>query len=211
MNPMRWRILVGGLLILAGVFAMINAVTGIDLGGFVWAALFVLGGLAFISVMASNRNHWWAAIPGFTLLGIGALIGLDQIAPRAAEQIGGALVLAGIGVSFLVVYLLNRSFWWAIIPMGVMFSLVALILLDPYLSEPAILFFLGLAATFGVLALLPIDNGKRTIWPVYPAGGLLLVALIVGIGASDWAGYIMPVVVIGIGLFLVLRSLRTHA
>ena len=211
MNPMRWRILVGGLLILAGVFAMINAVTGIDLGGFVWAVLFVLGGLAFISVMASNRNHWWAAIPGFTLLGIGALIGLDQIAPRAAGQIGGALVLAGIGVSFLVVYLLNRSFWWAIIPMGVMFSLVALILLDPYLSEPAILFFLGLAATFGVLALLPIDNGKRTIWPVYPAGGLLLVALVVGIGASDWAGYIMPVIVIGIGLFLVLRSLRTHA
>ncbi|MBA4398974.1 MAG: hypothetical protein C0396_03770 [Anaerolinea sp.] len=211
MNPMRWRILVGGLLILAGVFAMINAVTGIDLGGFVWAVLFVLGGLAFISVMASNRNHWWAAIPGFTLLGIGALIGLDQIAPRAANQIGGALVLAGIGVSFLVVYLLNRSFWWAIIPMGVMFSLVALILLDPYLSEPAIIFFLGLAATFGALALLPIDNGKRTIWPVYPAGGLLLVALIVGIGASDWAGYIMPVIVIGIGLFLVLRSLRTHA
>ncbi len=211
MNPMRWRILVGGLLILAGVFAMINAVTGIDLGGFVWAVLFVLGGLAFISVMASNRNHWWAAIPGFTLLGIGALIGLDQIAPRAANQVGGALVLAGIGVSFLVVYLLNRSFWWAIIPMGVMFSLVALILLDPYLSEPAIIFFLGLAATFGALALLPIDNGKRTIWPVYPAGGLLLVALIVGIGASDWAGYIMPVIVIGIGLFLVLRSLRTHA
>src|SRR3972149_8911637 len=195
MNPMRWRILVGGLLILAGVLAMVNAVTGIDLGGFVWAALFVLGGLAFISVMASNRSHWWAAIPGFTLLGIGALIGLEQIAPRAAEQIGGALVLAGIGVSFLVVYLLNRSYWWAIIPMGVMFSLVALILLAPYLSEPAILFFLGLAATFGVLALLPIDNGKRTISPVYPAGGLLLVALIVGIGASDWAGYIMPGVV----------------
>ncbi|MHB8943939.1 MAG: hypothetical protein ACYC6E_08750 [Bellilinea sp.] len=211
MNPMRWRILVGGLLILAGVFAMINTVTGIDLGGFVWAALFVLGGLAFISVMASNRSHWWAAIPGFTLLGIGALIGLEQIAPRVAEQIGGALVLAGIGVSFLAVYLLNRSFWWAIIPMGVMFSLLALILLEPYLSEPAILFFLGLAATFGVLALLPIDNGKRTIWPVYPAGGLLLVALIVRMGAYDWAGYIMPIVVIGIGLFLVLRSLRAHA
>jgi len=45
MNPMRWRILVGGLLILAGVLAMVNAVTGIDLGGFVWAALFVLGGM----------------------------------------------------------------------------------------------------------------------------------------------------------------------
>src|SRR3972149_1863307 len=154
MNPMRWRILVGGLLILAGVLAMVNAVTGIDLGGFVWAVLFVLGGLAFISVMASNRNHWWAAIPGFTLLGIGALIGLDQIAPRAAEQIGGALVLAGIGLSFLVVYLLNRSFWWAIIPMGVMFSLVALIMLEGVMGPAVIVFFLGLAATSALIALL---------------------------------------------------------
>ena len=211
MNPTRWRILVGGLLILTGVIGMVNAITGIDLGGFAWAVLFVLGGLAFIYVMASDRSKWWAAIPGFTLLGIGALIGLEEIAPRASDQIGGALVLAGIGVSFLVVYLLNRSFWWAIIPMGVMFSLVALILLEPYMSESAVIFFLGLAATFGVLALMPINNGKRTNWPLFPAGGLLLVALIVGIGANDWAGYIMPVVVIGIGLFLVMRAMRAKA
>jgi uncharacterized membrane protein HdeD (DUF308 family) len=211
MNPTRWRILVGGLLILAGVIALVNTITGIDLGGFVWAVLFILGGLAFIYVMASDRSNWWAAIPGFTLLGIGALIGLEEIAPQASDQIGGALVLAGIGVSFLVVYFLNRNFWWAIIPMGVMFSLVALILLEPYMSKSVVIFFLGLAATFGVLALLPINNGKRTNWPLFPAGGLLLVALIVGIGANDWAGYIMPVVVIGIGLFLVLRAIRSKA
>src|SRR3989337_2814382 len=197
MNPMRWRLMVGGLLVVAGVVALINAITGYNLGGIVWALLLGLSGLAFVFVMASHKSNWWAAIPGFTLLGIAALVGLESLAPNVTGQYGGALVLGGIGLRFLVVYLLNRSFWWAIIPMGVMFSLVALILLDPYLSEPAILFFLGLAATFGVLALLPIDNGKRTIWPVYPAGGLLLVALIVGIGASDWAGYIMPVGVIG--------------
>ena len=167
MNPTRWRILVGGLLILAGVIALVNTITGIDLGGFVWAVLFILGGLAFIYVMASDRSNWWAAIPGFTLLGIGALIGLEEIAPQASDQIGGALVLAGIGVSFLVVYFLNRNFWWAIIPMGVMFSLVALILLEPYMSKSVVIFFLGLAATFGVLALLPINNGKRTNWPLY--------------------------------------------
>ncbi len=75
MNPMRWRVMVGGLLVLAGVLAMVNAITGYNLGGIVWALLLGLGGLAFIFVMASNKNNWWAAIPGFTLLGIAALLG----------------------------------------------------------------------------------------------------------------------------------------
>ena len=78
MNPMRWRVMVGGLLVLAGVLAMVNAITGYNLGGIVWALLLGLGGLAFIFVMASNKSNWWAAIPGFTLLGIAALVGVGS-------------------------------------------------------------------------------------------------------------------------------------
>jgi len=109
MNSMRWRLLVGGLLVVAGLVAMVNAVTGFDLGGIVWAILLGLGGLAFIFVMASDKNNWWAAIPGFTLLGIAALVGLDTLAPRLLGEAGGALVLGGIGLAFLVVYLINRT------------------------------------------------------------------------------------------------------
>ncbi len=211
MNPMRWRVLVGGLLVLAGVLAMVNAITGFNLGGIVWALLFGLGGLAFIFVLASDKKNWWAAIPGFTLLGIGALIALDTIAPRVASQYGGALVLGGIGLAFLVVYLLNRAFWWAIIPMGVMFTLVVLISVEGVMGEPAVVFFLGLAATFGVVALLPVDNGKRMSWPLIPAGVLLFVGLLVGMGENDWTRFIMPIVVILVGGYLVLRAMRQKA
>jgi len=212
MNPMRWRLLVGGLLVLAGVFALINAITGLSLGGLVWAVLFILGGSAFVFVMASDRKNWWAAIPGFTLLGIGVLIGSAELFPRFTDKFGGAFVLAGIGIGFLVVYLLNTSFWWAIIPMGVMLSLVALILLEPFVSTGAVvIFFLGLAATFGVLALLPIDNGKRTSWPLFPAGALVLIGLIVGMGAYNWSGFIMPVIIILVGGYLVYRAIRSKA
>lgn len=212
MNPMRWRLLVGGLLVLAGIFALVNAITGLSLTGLVWALLFILGGLAFIYVLATDRRNWWAAIPGFTLLGIGALIGSSELFPRLTEQIGGAFVLAGIGLAFLVVYLLNRSFWWAIIPMGVMFSLVALILLEPIVNDGAVVvFFLGLAATFGLLALIPIDNGKRTNWPWFPAGALLIIGLIVGMGAYSWTGYIMPVIIILVGGYMVYRAIRAKS
>ena len=211
MNPMRWRVLVGGLLVLAGVLAMVNAITGYNLGGIVWALLLGLGGLAFIFVMASNKSNWWAAIPGFTLLGIAALVALEAVAPRVTGQYGGALVLGGIGLAFLVVYLLNRAFWWAIIPMGVMFTLVVLILVEGFMGEPAVVFFLGLAATFGVVALLPVDNGKRMSWPLIPAGVLLFVGLLVGMGENDWTRFIMPIVVILVGGYLVLRAMRQKA
>ncbi len=211
MNPLRWRILAGGLLILAGIIALFNTFTGIDLGGYIWSILFILGGLAFIYVMATDKSNWWASFPGFTMLGIGTEIGVAELWPRAADVLTPGLILGGIGVSFLVVYLLNRSFWWAIIPMGVMLSIVLMIMLEPVMPMSVILFFLGLAATFGVLAVLPINNGSRVTWPLYPAGAMLLVAFIISLSETSWAGYIMPVVIIIVGGYLVFRAVRVKA
>jgi len=96
--------------------------------------------------------------------------------------------------------------------MGVMFSLVALIALESLMGDSAVvIFFLGLAATFGLIALLPVDNGKRMSWPWIPAGALLLVGLIVGMGENDWARFVMPVAVILVGGYLVLRAFRQKA
>ncbi|MHB8932549.1 MAG: hypothetical protein ACYC6H_03665 [Bellilinea sp.] len=211
MNPMRWRTLAGGLLILAGVIALLNSIAGINLGSYVWAILFVLGGIAFLYVMATDKSNWWAAIPGFTLVGIGSGIGVAELLPRTADVLTPVFILGGIGIGFLVVYLLNPSFWWAIIPMGVMLSIVIMIGLEPIIAHAEILFFLGLAATFGVLALLPINNGKRDTWPLYPAAAMLLLAFINGVGETTWAGYLMPVIIILAGGYLVFRAVRIKA
>lgn len=211
MNPMRWRIVAGGLLILAGLIALINTITGIDLGGYVWAILFIGGGLVFVYLMAVDKKNWWASIPGFTLIGIGAGIGAAELLPRAADILTPALILGGIGASFLVVYLLNRSFWWAIIPMGVMFSIVLMIVLDPIMPQSAIIFFLGLTATFGALALLPLNGGKRATWPLYPAAAMLFVAFLISLSETNWAGYLVPVIIILVGGYLVFRAVRVKA
>ncbi len=134
MNSNRWRFLVGGVLVVTGLLALIGTMFDVSLTGYIWSVLFIAAGLVFLYFLFTDRKSWWASFPGFTLLGIGLLIGTAELAPRVADVIGGAFVLGGIGISFIVVYLLNRTFWWAIIPAGVMASLVVLILLEPLLG-----------------------------------------------------------------------------
>jgi uncharacterized membrane protein HdeD (DUF308 family) len=211
MKPMYWRIAVGGVLILVGLLALLNSVLGINLGELVWAGFFLLAGLIFIFVLLADRKQWWAAIPGFTLAGIGALIGLEELAPRFANQFGATFVVGGIGISFLVVYFLNQHFWWALIPAGTMLSIVALLAIEPFSQEPVWAFFLGLAATFGVLTLVPVAEGKRMRWPLIPAAVLGLMGIIFMIGDVRWAGYFWPVFLILLGIFFIFRATRPKA
>lgn len=209
MSKLNWRILAGGGLILLGVIALLDVLFQIDLGGMLWSVLFLAGGIAFLAVLASDRNQWWAAIPGFTLLGIGTLIGLSRLAPAVTDQIGGAIVLGGIGLSFIVVFLLNRNFWWALIPAGVMTSLVVMLVLEPFFGDSvAWVFLLGLAATFGVVYLIPGPGGERMEWALWPAGIMLIVSLIVMGVSVQWAAYVIPALMILGGIVLFVRALR---
>ena len=125
----RWlesRILWGSLLILGGVLFLLQNLGMFELGDLFWALLLGLAGVFFLSLFLQNRANWWAIIPGFTLLSIGLLIALGRLAPSLAQVWGGSIVLGGIGLSFLVIYLLDRGNWWAIIPGGVMLTLMVI-------------------------------------------------------------------------------------
>jgi hypothetical protein len=170
-----------------------------------------LAGLAFLFVLISDKRQWWASFPGFTLLGIGVEIALGDLTPALSHFIGGVAVLGGICISFLVVYLLNRTFWWAIIPAGVMASIIALILIEPFSHEPVWIFFLGLAATFGVLSLVPTSAEKRMTWPLIPAAIMLIMGIAFMIGSVGWAAYFWPVILIALGAFFVFRAFMRKA
>ena len=203
-----WRILLGVGLILAGLFSLLDVLDILNVGALGWALLFIGGGLVFLYLTAINRaDNWWAVIPGFVLLGIGLTIGLDVIAPRLNDTLGGMFVLGSIALAFWVVYMLNPSFWWAVIPAGVMTSLTLMVAAEPFLPSDgtAWLFFFGLAATFGVLMLLPV-NGKRMTWPIWPAAAMMVLGIFLMFDAFDAAGLVVPLVLIGVGLFMVLRA-----
>jgi hypothetical protein len=201
------RVFWGLLLIAGGVLFLLQTLLDFQFGGLFWALVFGLGGTFFLSWFMQDRQQWWALIPGFTLFSIGLIILLDVILPAASGMLGGFIILGGIGASFLAVYLMRRDFWWALIPAGVLLTLGVVTLLSDLAPglEVGGVFFLGLAATFALLTLVPTGEGRMK-WPWIPAGILGGIGLIVIFAAGNLAGILAPAVLIVAGLFLVARN-----
>jgi hypothetical protein len=205
----RWesRMLWGALLILAGLAFLLQNLGILPMGDLFWALLFGLGGVAFLSVFVTNRENWWGLIPGLTLLGIGLLIALGTLAPGFADQWGGSIVLGAIGLSFIIIYLIRRDFWWAIIPGGILLTLAILVSLEAVVGgfNMGGLFLLGIGLTFAIVAVTPTAEG-RMVWAWIPAGILSLLGLLVLAETESLIGYIWPVVLILLGLVLIYRT-----
>ena len=210
MKRLRYRLIWGALLVGIGLLLLLQNfnILGFLWGG-VWAFLFAAGGAAFLVVFLSHPNNWWAVVPGFALLAIGALIGLGTFFPWLEEVVGGSLFLGAIGLSFWVVYLRSREQWWAIIPGGVLLTLATVAGLSSTLpgAETGGIFFLGLAATFGLLYLLPTPQGRMN-WAIIPAAVLFVIGLIVTVATSSLFRYIWPAALILVGLWLIYRVFR---
>jgi hypothetical protein len=202
------RLVWGVLLIVGGVLFLLENLGVLPWGGLFWALMLALGSAFFLSIGIQDRSNWWAFIPGMTLLGVAGVVFLGEVAPRLGDRFGGSLVLGGIGLGFLLVYLADRRQWWAMIPFGVMATLAAFTGLEaliPGFDSPGI-FFLGLGLTFALVAILPNEEGEMR-WAWIPAGILLLAGVIVTAFTGDLLAYLWPVALIGVGLFLVARTI----
>ena len=202
------RIVIGTLLILAGGLGFLQAFGFLQNASDVfWGLVFLVAGGVFLFMFAGNfaSGGWWAAFPGFVLAGIGVLI----LLPDALDDIGGALFLGAIGVSFWAVYLTGRDRWWAIIPGGVLFTLALVSALPDRLfggTDTGAVFFLGLAVTFLLVALLADMR-----WAYWPAGALGVFGIFLFFQSQIYLlSYISAAALIGIGVFIILRSLRSQ-
>ncbi len=212
MKPILWRVVLGVFLLIIGVVALLQTLRVVNFNGGFWpvffSAMFVLVGLAFLAALIQNRTNWWAAIPGVTLLSIGALIGLNEIVPGFAPY-GGSLVLGGIGLSFCLVYLIAPQNWWAIIPGGAMLSLAVVAGVDA-LHLRAIdsggFLFLGLAVTFALLGVLP-TGGRKMNWPWIPAAVLLVMGVLISFSSAGFTNFVWPVILILVGIFFLTRNM----
>jgi len=211
MKLLESRILWGVVLVLAGVLFLTENLGVLHLGDLFWVLIFVASGVFFVSIFVQNRASWWALIPGLTLFSVGLLVFLNWIAPALGDLWGGSIVLGGIGLSFLLVYLVERENWWALIPGGVLLTLALVAGLDelnPGIATAGI-FFLGLGLTFALVALLPTPQGEMR-WAWIPSGILLLMGTIFLIAWENMLAYLWPAALILLGGFLILRSFRNH-
>lgn len=207
-NLLKSRILWGSVLILGGILFLLQNLFGFQFGVLFWALVLGLGGLFFVSIFFTNPANWWGLIPGITLFSVALLVALGALFPGVADAFGGSIVLGGIALSFLVIYLINRENWWAIIPGGVLLSLAVGLAFENYISDTGFvsIFFLGMALTFAVVALLPTPEGKMR-WAWIPAGILGIMGVAFGAFSGSLMAFVAPVFLIGLGAVLILRTL----
>jgi hypothetical protein len=201
----------GALLVVAGVLLLVEAVGVLIAAGVFWGALFIVTAGIFWYLFTTDRQVWWAAIPGGTLAGLGLVMLADEADVAGNEQWGGALFLAGIGAGFTAVYLRENQHWWAVIPAGVLLTLaVQAGLSEAGLDEPlqGALFFAGLALTFALVAVLPGGPGRRG-WVWIPAAALAVLAVLSALEATALLvvfNYMWPVALIVAGAVLLWRT-----
>jgi len=119
MSRFDLRIVWGMLLIVAGLLFLAQSLGLIPSAwGALWAVVFGVAGLAFVAWLFVDRRQWWAIIPGLTLLGLAGVIVLSMLTPEENGGWAGAVFLGAIGLSFVIVYIMRRDFWWALIPAG---------------------------------------------------------------------------------------------
>jgi hypothetical protein len=75
--------------------------------------------LPFFAVYLRDRALWWALIPAYVLLAIAVMVGLIGLGVLD-DLLVPAYVLLAIALPFLVVYVRDRRYWWALIPGGIL-------------------------------------------------------------------------------------------
>lgn len=200
---------VGGiLLVTAGVIFLLDNLGLIMLDwDMLIGPMFGIGGLIFLMVFVLNTDKWWALIPAFILIGIGIIVFMDENMPAVADRWSGAMFLGFLSLAFFLIYITHVNHWWAIIPGGVLLTLAGVTLVPSEGDLSGVIFFFGLALTFGLVYILPKPPG-RLKWALYPAGILLLIAVLVGLGAANLMDYILPAALLIAGGYVIFRSLR---
>ncbi|HCB01551.1 MAG TPA: hypothetical protein DEP19_04135 [Anaerolineae bacterium] len=174
-----------------------------DIGGGIF-----LGGIAlsFWYVYFTDRDgRWWAIIPGGVLTALSLLV----FGSTYFEEYSGAIVLGGIGLTFFVLYLTNPSErWWALIPFGVLSTIATITVVAEKVGEfqTAGVFFLGLAITFLLVALL-----AKMTWAYWPAAILAVMGVFGLASLLDFANYVWAVALILAGVFILFRYFTNRA
>jgi hypothetical protein len=206
MNKDQSRMIWGSLLVLAGVLFLLQEFQVLGSAfQYLWVILMAAGAVVFLWIYLKNSEQWWAVIPGLALVGL-TFVGLEGLIPAIPSgNWTGAVFLGCIGLAFWLVYLRKREQWWAIIPGGVLLTLALVAGLDSLISWSDAFFFLGLGATFALVALLP-NQTHDTRWAFIPSGILFLLGLVLFAPIQSVFNYIWPILLVGFGVYILVRN-----
>jgi hypothetical protein len=205
-------IFLGMVFLLAGGGMLAGQFFGATMTGPVFMFLFALG---FLGLVFWSKKNWWAIIPGGIFSSGGLAAALDILIPHS--KVTGPVFLFLLAATFIIVVILSKKNWWAMIPGGIFFSIGLVAVLENYIPHeeyPSLpntptmgvyvwVLILGLAATFGALWLL--SKTQSTNWAEYPAAGLLAIAVLAFLLGSRFREAWLASVMVGIGVMFLLK------
>ncbi len=202
----RW-----GRLLPACQFAAIAIIIGLSQAGvdgsIAAAPLFIGFAIPFVvAFFVDRQQNYWAAIPA----GIFSMLTMTTIIGEQAGEFVAALVVLVVAAPFFIVYVTQPKQWWALIPAGILGSIGITALLGAFIPAfdgsalRGTLFFLGFAATFGVLYLR--RGAIPTEWAKVPTLVFSSIALLTLAGSTGLNGG--PLVLIAAGVIVLVTSLR---
>jgi hypothetical protein len=211
MKQSQVRVIFGILMIGAGVIFLLQSFGYLkDAGDIFWSLAFGVAGASFLYMFWLDRVQWWPLIPGFSLLGVGGLIAINAIAPRLGDVLGAPLLMAGISLSFWIIYYMRRENWWAIIPGGVMAALAVFLALEAIFTEGMVgFFFLGLGLTFVLVAYLPTPR-EQLRWALIPAAVLLIMGVIFIVAEVELFRFVGPLALVVLGVYFIARNFMSR-
>jgi hypothetical protein len=201
-----------GLLFPACQFAAVAIIIGLSEAGvhdsIIGAPLFIGFAIPFaVAFLVDRQKNYWAVIP---VAVFSALTLATLFSDRAAGHLLGAWVVFAMAAPFFFIYFTQEKQWWAIIPAGILGSIGVTSLIGaiiPAFDESiwqGTVFFMGFAATFGVLYLR--RNTIPTTWAKVPAlvfSGIALLTLMGSIGVNGGA-----LILIALGVLLLFSTAR---
>ena len=213
MNPKPTPFLFGLFFILFGGFLLLGTADIIHIEGeMATAGLFAAAGLVLILTHFTHKRALWMLIVGGAALFIGAAIFIETTRVLPDDTIGALLFILVAAVFFLQLRKGRRA-WWAVIPGGFSLVMAGHVLLNLWCWNPGplhgVLFFGGTGLTFGIVYLMKNAQYKLD-WALWPcAGGFIMAAFLLFVRDNDAVDRLFfPVMLIGFGLVILLRSLR---
>ncbi|MCK5633863.1 MAG: hypothetical protein KAI06_02195, partial [Anaerolineales bacterium] len=123
----------GSLLIIFGVVGLVESFANI--APWMWVAILAATGFVIFGVFLLDRSEWWPLIPAYVLWTTAGLLALVELNVLRGDFLA-AYVLSSIALPFIVVFLRDRSQWWALIPAYVMLAVAAMVLLSETVLLP---------------------------------------------------------------------------
>ncbi len=180
---------------------------------FLVSGALAVAGLAFLySGLREKRKS--RIFTGAVLLFFAALFVLVELDILDSDYIGPVFLWTP-GVLFLAAYASNHEKnWWAIIPGGILLTVGTAAFLDIgwWFDDdwvPVVLMG-GFSLTFAAVYFARVATGQPAAWALFVSAIFAVICLVVISEQLDLDDFIMPVVFIAIGLYLIIRGYRAQ-